>query len=471
MDNMRFKCPSCGRVYDAGRVLSLCEYCYSPLIYFFEYSKIRESLSFLDVNSFWRYASLLPEVKQEFRISLGEGRTPLFKASRFASILGLNNLFLKDESRNPTNSFRDRAASLLVSHALSLNFREVVCASNGNLGAALAAYCARANIKGTIVVPRRVDIGKLAQMKMYGANIIYNGETVDEAIRFVIEKFVGENFYPATSGLNPLIIEAQKTIAYEIVEQIGVPDYVVVPVGDGGSIYSLWKGFKEFYELGLSFKLPKMIGVQSSTCSPIVQAFERNSRIKRFEDGSTIALAILVLEPLNGELALSAIKESAGLALSVSDKEITEAQRILALEEGVYAETASCAAIAAVKKLSESGFLSKDDNITCIITGSGLKDQYLIAALSGFSKNINLTDKVGLKLRILRLISLGETYGYSLWNSLSKSVSLQAVYQHLSELEERGLIISSERDNRKYYSITARGIRVLNALEELAFLL
>ncbi len=468
---MKFKCPKCSRFYVTERVISLCEECYSPLIYFYDYSKIRDNLSFTDVDSFWRYASLLPHVNPDFRISLGEGKTPLFKASRLNSVLGLNNLFLKDESRNPTNSFRDRAASLLVSHALSLNFKELVCASNGNLGAALAAYCARANVKSTIIVPKRVDIGKLAQMKIYGANIIYNGETVDESIRFVLEKFNNENVYPATSGFNPLIIEAQKTIAYEIVEQIGVPDYVIVPVGDGGSVYSLWKGFKEFHELGLSFKLPKMIGVQSSTCSPIVHAFEKGAQVEKASSGSTIALAILVLEPLNGELALSAIRESGGVALSVSDKDIAEAQRILALEEGVYAETASCATIAAVKKLSESGFLSKEENITCVITGSGLKDQYLLAALSGFSKNINLADKVGLKLRILRLISLGETYGYSLWNSLSKSVSLQAVYQHLNELEERGLIFSTERDNRKYYSITARGVKVLSALEELAFLL
>ncbi|MEM2907532.1 MAG: threonine synthase [Candidatus Odinarchaeota archaeon] len=471
MVSMRFKCPRCGNIYVAERVLSLCEGCASPLIYFYDYSKIKDTLSFSDEKSFWRFSSLLPPIESKFRISLGEGVTPIFRSTRMGSIIGLNNLFLKDESRNPTNSFRDRAASLLISHALSLNFSEVLCASNGNLGAAISAYCARADIKSTIVTPSLVDIGKLSQMKMYGANIVYEGETIDDAIRFVLEDWKDKNMYQATSGLNPLILEAQKTIAYEIIEQVGVPDFVIVPMGDGGTIYSIWRGFREFYDLGLSSKLPKMIGVQSLTCSPIVKAFEKNSDVTRFPGGTTIALAILVLEPLNGWLALSALKESEGVALSVSDKEISDSQRLLALEEGIYAETASCATLAAVRRLATDGVIGRDDLVTCIITGSGLKDQYLLAALTGLSRRVNLADRVNLKLRILRLISLGETYGYSLWNSLSKSVTLQAIYQHLNELETRGLIVSTDRDNRRYYSITGRGLKVLNALEELAFLL
>lgn len=468
---MLLKCLNCGKSYVTDRVISFCESCDSPLIYSSDYQKIRENIYFSDDPSFWRYSSLLPHIENKYRVSIGEGRTPLFKAIRLGSVFRLNNLFLKDETRNPTNSFRDRAASLLVSHALSLDFREVICASNGNLGAAISAYCAKASIKCNIVTPKKVDVGKLSQMKIYDANIISRGETIDESIRFVLKEGERRGLYPASSGLNPLILEAQKTISFEIIEQVGVPDFVVAPMGDGGTIYSLWKGFKEFYELGLSSKIPRMIGVQSTTCAPIVKAFTENSKVERFENGSTNALGIYVLEPINGTLALSIIKESNGLAVSVSDKEIIKAQKLLAVEEGIYGELASSATVSALSKMIDSKIVDSDSLVVCVITGSGLKDPYVLAALTSSSKQINLADRVNLKLQILRLISLGETYGYSLWNSLSRSVTLQAIYQHLNELEERLLINSSEKNNRKYYNITAKGLKVLNALEELALLL
>ena len=186
---------------------------------------------------------MLPPVKH--MVSLGEGGTPLHKAERLAKAVGLKDLYLKDETRNPTNSYRDRAAAFLTSNAIDQGFEALVCATNGNMGASLAAYSAKAELICHVLVPKVVDVGKLAQMIAYDAVIEESGDIVDDSIRKAADLAKETGWYQATAELNPLVVEAQKTISFEINEQFTVPDWVIVSMGSGGTIYSLWKGFKE----------------------------------------------------------------------------------------------------------------------------------------------------------------------------------------------------------------------------------
>jgi len=316
-------------------------------------------------------------------ISLGEGGTPLRKAERLAERLGLRELYLKDETRNPTNSFRDRAAALLTSNAIDLKHDTLICATNGNLGASLAAYSAKAGLICHVIVPKFVDVGKLAQMLVYDAVIEEFGETVDDSIRKAQALADETGWYQATAELNPLVIEAQKTIAYEVYEQFGVPDWFIVSMGGGGTIYSIWKGFKELEQLGITKGLPKMIGVQPEGCAPIAKTLlENRPEPTKIAKPFTRALAVLVTDPLQGELAIKAIKESKGLTSTVSDSTIFQAELQVAKLEGMFAEPASSATIAALKKLVKNRKISKNDRVVCLITGSGLKATDVLQALT-----------------------------------------------------------------------------------------
>ena len=318
---------------------------------------------------------MLPPVKH--MVSLGEGGTPLHKAERLAKAVGLKDLYLKDETRNPTNSYRDRAAAFLTSNAIDQGFEALVCATNGNMGASLAAYSAKAGLICHVLVPKVVDVGKLAQMIAYDAVIEESGDIVDDSIRKAADLAKETGWYQATAELNPLVVEAQKTISFEINEQFAVPDWVIVSMGSGGTIYSLWKGFKELKQLGLTDSLPRMIGVQTEGCAPIVNELTEQSSSKSCNP-STRALAILVGEPLQSELAIKAIQESNGLALTVSDADILAAELQVAKLEGVFAEPASAATVAALQKL-KADRISSDSSVVCLITGSGLKATDVLA--------------------------------------------------------------------------------------------
>ena len=415
---------------------------------------------------FWRYKPLLPPV--EHMVSLGEGGTPLHRAERLGKVFGLTQLYLKDETRNPTNSYRDRGAAFLVSSAIDNGFETLVCATNGNMGASVAAYAARAGLTCHALVPKVVDVGKLAQMIAYDAVIEESGSMVDDAITHAADLERETGWYQATAELNPLVVEAQKTIAYEIQEQFAVPDWVIVSMGSGGTIYSLWKGFKELKQLGFTDRLPRMVGVQTEGCAPIVGKL-RKEQVKSCSP-STRALAILVGEPLQSDLAVKAIEESNGLALTVSDAEILGSELLVAKLEGVFAEPASSAAVAALQKLA-GGQVSADSSVVCLITGSGLKATDVLQALNKRQKTAGLGPAVSTKQKILKILSERDSYGYDLWKVLGQVMTRGAVYQHLNELAERGLVVSYEQDGRKFFRITERGRKVLAAFDEIQMLL
>ncbi len=460
------KCIRCNFEFPVNPLKSNCETCGGTLEYMSSLPEVGK-LKISGRQGFWRYEYMLPHV--DHKVSLGEGATPLHKAERLAKAVGIKELYLKDETRNPTNSYRDRAAAFLTSNAIDQDFKTLVCASNGNMGASLAAYSAKAGLICHVLVPKIVDVGKLAQMIAYDAVIEESGVIVDDSIRKAADLAKETCWYQATAELNPLVVEAQKTISYEIDEQFAVPDWVIVPMGSGGTIYSLWKGFKELKKLGITNSLPRMIGVQTEGCSPIVNQLTEQSHQKSCNP-STRALAILVGEPLQSDLAIKAIEESNGLALTVSDAEIFASELLIAKLEGVFAEPASSATVAALQKLNVDK-ISPDSSVVCLITGSGLKATDVLQALTKKQKAAGLGLAVSTKQKILKILSEKDSYGYDLWKQLGQIMTRAAVYQHLNELADRGLVVGYEENDKKFFRITEKGRKVLAAFDEIQLLM
>jgi len=464
--DLMLRCIHCGTEFPLYPLRSNCEKCGGILEFIVDLPEA-EKLKFSREQGFWRYRQMLPPVKH--MVSLGEGGTSLHKAERLAKAVGLKDLYLKDETRNPTNSYRDRAAAFLTSNAIDQGFEAIVCATNGNMGASLSAYSAKAGLICHVLVPKVVDVGKLAQMIAYDAVIEESGDIVDDSIRKASALAKETGWYQATAELNPLVVEAQKTISFEINEQFTVPDWVIVSMGSGGTIYSLWKGFKELKQLGLTRSLPRMIGVQTEGCAPIVNELTEQPSSK-FSYPSTRALAILVGEPLQSELAIKAIQESNGLALTVSDADILAAELQVAKMEGVFAEPASAATVAALQKLKVDR-ISSDSSVVCLITGSGLKATDVLQAMTKKQKTAGLGLAVSTKQKILKILSENDTYGYDLWKQLGKIMTRAAVYQHLNELSDRGLVVGYEENGKKFFRITKRGKKVLAAFDDIQLLL
>ncbi|MBS7636704.1 threonine synthase [Candidatus Bathyarchaeota archaeon] len=463
------KCTACDAKFEAYPLQYSCKKCGSPLEYKGDDETLKKA-KFVGSFTFWRYKRLLPKVRNV--VSMGEGGTPLIKVRRLAKNVGLNNLYFKDETRNPTNSFRDRCATLIVSNAVDLGYKSIVCATNGNLGASLAAYCAKSGTTCHVVVPRNVDMGKLAQMLIYDAVIEEHGEIVDDSLKRADELAKETGWYQGSAEFNPLSIEALKTIAYEIHEQIGIPDWFITSMGSGGTLYAVWKGFKELEIKGEINYFPRMVGVQAEGCSPIVKAYMQEIQEPALKTKpSTHALAILVKKPWHGKMALKAIKESQGTATSVSDEEIFSAEQEIAKYEGIFAEPASAATYAALKKLINEGVIDKKDKVVCLITGSGLKATDILQALTKRRKTVVVGLELSTKEKILRILCKKDAYGYELWKKLGKVTTRAAIYQHLNELSKNGLISSYEKDGRRYFKITKSGMKALRAFDNLKLIL
>lgn len=428
----------------------------------------------------WRYRSFLPQFEKI--ISLGEGQTPLRKALHLFQ--DKVNLFLKVEGSNPTGSYLDRVSPLMVSDAMNRNMQSLVCASDGNLGASLSAYCAAAQIKCLCVVPKSVSPEKRTQMLAYGAEVIDYGETIDDSLDLAV-KMIEKGRYQATPEFNILIIEGAKTISFEIIEQQNTfgslqnLEYIIIPMGSGGLLYSIWKGLKQAKEFKLipsDVKLPKIIGVQVEGFDSITKSFDAGNSIQKITtkniSKNKVADAIMVRDPIFGEKALQSIKESNGIAISVSEKEIIAASKQLGKKEGIFAELSSATVIAAVDNLLKEKILPQNATMLAIITASGMKTSRAFQKSTTQDKKVDSLRSMGTKIEVLKIISSKESnFGYGIWKSLGQMISLQAVYQHLKELQKRELIIEIETKNRqKRYSVTTKGkqlIKKMNELEEL----
>ncbi len=316
-----------------------------------------------------RYFPYLPVKDSKNIVSLCEGSTPLIRAKNLENYLGTQaEIYLKYEGLNPTGSFKDRGMTVAVSKAVEDGSGAVICASTGNTSAAAAAYAARASIKCVVLIPDgHIAMGKLAQAIAYGAKVIAIKGNFDVALNMVRD-ISAKRPITIVNSINPYRIEGQKTASFEICDALNdSPDFLILPVGNAGNITAYWKGFKEYYSLKKSSKLPKMMGFQAAGAAPIVE-----NRV--FENPETIATAIRIGNPASWEFAVNAAKESGGNIDKVTDDEILEAYSILAKKEGVFAEPASAASIAGLIKINKEKGFKKGEKIVCVLTGHGLKD-------------------------------------------------------------------------------------------------
>ena len=322
-----------------------------------------------------KYRDYLPITDDTDIITLHEGNTLLLKAEKLGAQLGVN-LYLKFEGGNPTGSFKDRGMTMAVSKALEEGSKAVICASTGNTSASASAYAARAGMKSIVLIPDgNIALGKLSQAMMYGAEVFAVDGNFDDALKMVVDI---TDKYPITlvNSINPYRIEGQKTGAFEIIDQLGfVPDYQAMPVGNAGNITAYWKGYKEYKEKNIADKLPVMLGFQAAGSAPIVKG-------EPISSPQTIATAIRIGNPASWKQAEAARYESGGLIDSVTDEEITAAQKSIARLEGIFCEPASAASVAGLIKLKHTNRLKQGANIVAILTGNGLKDPDRAIAIS-----------------------------------------------------------------------------------------
>ena len=398
--NAKLKCISCDMVYPPDPRLYRCRKCGGLLTVDYDFSKVKISWNDFEGKGVWRYKQLLPPSEELYdkAVTLHEGGTPLIKLE---NLVTQSNVYVKFEGANPTGSFKDRGMTVAMTLAKYIGSRLVIVASTGNTAASVSAYASRANIKSAIVLPKgKVALGKLAQSILHGALIFEIEGNFDDAldtVRRVVE--INPKVYPLNS-FNPWRLEGQKTLAFEVAEELGVPDWVVVPVGNAGNISAIWKGFKELYELKLIHKLPKMVGVQSEGASPLATAFERGLEEPVFvEKPETIATAIRIGRPINWPKAMMAVRESNGLFLKVSDREIIDAMAKLGSMEGIDAEPAGASSIAGYLKLLRQRVIDRKDKVVCVVTGHALKDPDAMLRISVSKISVSRAEAVETILR------------------------------------------------------------------------
>ena len=374
--DFKLRCIECGSVYDDSPIYR-CPKCRGLL----DVSITLPGKSIINKwhtrpFNVWRYKEVLPVKDSKKIISLEEGGTRFLKLENIMHKYEVqSSLYIKIEGDNPTGSFKDRGMTVGITKALEFGYKGVICASTGNTSASMSAYAAKAGLKRFVFIPKgKIAGGKLSQAIAYGATIIEVDGVFDHALKLVLKLVENTNLYLLNS-VNPYRLEGQKTIAYEIYEQLGdFPNYVIVPVGNAGNISAIWKGFKELFKIGVINELPKMVGVQAAGAAPLARAYIENREYRPVTNPETIASAIRIGNPVNWPKALNAVKESNGFFIIVSDKEIINAQMTLAKMEGVFVEPASSTPLAGYLKYKDCF----DGTVVLIATGHGLKDSDII---------------------------------------------------------------------------------------------
>ena len=381
-----FQCVECARHHQPDAIVYVCPSCGGNLDVIYDYERIRKeftraSLAANEDFTMWRYRALLPMEDGSPVPPLPVGWTPIFDCPRLAAEFGVHQLLIKDDGRNPTASFKDRPSALAIIKAREVGASVITTASSGNAGIALAGMCASMGAKSVIFVPSSAPPAKLAQLQIYGANIVLVEGSYDQAYDLCLEAARRYGWYQRSTGYNPFMTEGKKTAALEIAEQLqwNLPNKVFVSVGDGCIIGGLWKGFSDLLRLGLTERRPQLIGVQADGASAIVDAVNGDG-IVRPGPAQTIADSICVGKPRDATKAVRAMRDSGGRGLKVSDGEIVAAIGRLARTAGIFAEPAAAAAFAGVVKMSETGKLDSQERVLLMLTGSGLKD---IRAASG----------------------------------------------------------------------------------------
>lgn len=387
------RCRECARTYPV-EALHVCEWCFGPLEVVYDYDAVAAVISPQRIaagpHTIWRYADLLP-ASPEGAVDLGAGFTPLVRADRLAAELGLGELWIKNDTVNPTGSFKDRVVSVALTKARELGFKVASCASTGNLANSVAAHAARAGMKSVVFIPSNLEPAKVVNTAVFGGYVVAVDGNYDDVNRLCAE-LASEHVDWAFVNVNirTYYAEGSKTLAFEVAEQLGwrVPDHVVVPVGSGSQLCKIVKGFEELEKVGLvapgggpaGAGRVRVSGAQAEGCSPIATAFAEGVDFVRPVKPATIAKSIAIGNPADGIYALDAVRASGGALASVNDEEIVAAIGLLARTEGIFAETAGGVTIAVLAKLAASGVVRPDEQVVAYVTGNGLKTLDAIAS-------------------------------------------------------------------------------------------
>ncbi|MFZ0544772.1 MAG: threonine synthase [Candidatus Promineifilaceae bacterium] len=379
-------CSNCARLYDADQLIRVCADCGYPLLARYDWAAASQQL---DKEQFhqrpaglWRFRELLPVRDPQFIVTLGEGGRPILSLKNIGRKLGLNNLYLKDEGSNPTGSFKALGLTVAVSRALELGAKEFVIPTAGNAGGALAAYAARANVPAHVYMPNDAPLINILEVQMSGADLqLVNGLINDAGKKAAADAAEG-GWFDVSTLKEPYRLEGKKIMGYEAALAFNweLPDVIIYPTGGGTGLIGMWKAFDEMERLGwIGSHRPRMVTVQAEGCAPIVKAFvEGAEEAGTWENAATIAGGLRVPAAIGSRLMLTALRDSHGTAVAVSDAEIREAQAVLASTEGVFASLEGAATAAALLSLVEQGWLSADERILLFNTGSGLKHRFML---------------------------------------------------------------------------------------------
>src|SRR5436190_6001128 len=376
------ECSGCGEKYSHEIVRTFCPICQSPLLPRYDLASARQHVDRDEISrrpkGMWRWSELLPVLKKENQIFLGEGDTPLLTLPHLETELGLSRLYVKDESSNPTGSFKARGLAAAVSKAKELGVKKVIIPTAGNAGGAMAAYAARTGLKAHIFMPKDTPYANIEESRMGGAEVVLVDGLISDAAGMAGEKARAEGWFDLSTFKEPYRMEGKKVMGYELAEAFewGLPDVIIYPTGGGTGLVGMWKAFAELEELGWlkNTKRPRMVSVQAEGCAPVVKAFNQGAAFCDFwTDAHTLASGLRVPKSFADHLILSDIYASQGTAIAVSDQSILQSQKQLAELEGIFAAPEGAATLAALKELLQQGWVQPEERIVLFNTGSGLK--------------------------------------------------------------------------------------------------
>jgi len=376
------ECSGCNKHYDHREVHTFCPICQSPLLSVYDLEQARLKVDRDEITrrkkGMWRWRELLPVLEEENQVFLGEGDTPLLSLPRLEKQLGLSNLYVKDESSNPTGTFKARGLGAAVSKAKELGVEKVIIPTAGNAGGAMAAYAARAGIKAHIFMPKDTPHANIEESRMAGAEVVLVDGLISDAAGMAGEKARAEGWFDVSTFKEPYRVEGKKVMGYELAEAFdwALPEVIIYPTGGGTGLVGMWKAFAELEALGWleNTKRPRMVSVQAEGCAPVVKAFEKRATFCDFWiNAQTLASGLRVPKSFADHLILQNIYDSEGTAVAVSDEAILESQKQLAGMEGIFAAPEGAATLAALKELIKQGWVHPEERIILFNTGSGLK--------------------------------------------------------------------------------------------------
>jgi threonine synthase len=373
-------CPRCQKTFELSRLLGLCP-CGSPLFVQYDLQKAKATIAKSSFNgrvsSLWRYRELLPLKNDRNLVTLGEGYTPLLDAKKLGVELDLRQLWIKDEGQNPTGSFKDRGLSVAISLAKELGVKKAAIPSAGNAGGSFSAYAARAGIDAHVFMPRDTPIANRLEVEQYGAKLTLVDGLIDDCGKIIAERKSAEGWFDVSTLKEPYRAEGKKTMGYEIAEQLNwhLPDVIIYPTGGGTGLIGMWKAFGEMEAMGwIGNARPRMVSVQASGCAPIVRAFNAGqATAEPWENAKTIASGLRVPQAVADFLMLSAIRDSNGTAISVSDEEMLAEIPRVGRTEGIFFCPEGAACVAALRQLTQQGWIKPSDEVVIFNTASGLK--------------------------------------------------------------------------------------------------